>query len=119
MKSKNTDHLELFSADFDFEDRYNSLGDIDRQEIGEQEKQIKIERYKDDSRIRKSLSLWVRWVISLWLLSITVLLWLQSFGVTYLDTTIVVTLLGTTTLNILGLAFILLKGMFLSRRSGV
>lgn len=72
----------------------------------------KLERYKDNSKHRKGLIRWTKLTIMGWLMSIIIILLLQGFSFYNLDTAVLCVLLGTTTLNILGLAYIVLKGMF-------
>lgn len=85
-------------------------GDVDKQDLKEQKKSLKDDRYKKDTDLRCMLSHWVVIVDSLWLSAILViLLFNRCIG---LSDTVLLMLLGTTTINVLGLAFIILKGLF-------
>lgn len=71
-----------------------------------------VRRFEQDTRHRHTLVRWMMWVVSIWLaivLMITVfnrVLWLG------IDTPVLITLLATTTLNVLGLSRIVLGGLF-------
>lgn len=71
-----------------------------------------VDRYVQDTKERRLLSHWVIGVVSVWLGLVMLVLMLNGkCGITLSDTVLCV-LLGTTTLNILGLAYIVLKGLF-------
>lgn len=84
------------------------LQNPDKNDMEEQEK----ERFKQDTEFRKHFSNWVMSIVPTWLGLTMVLLFLTGFGCTRFSDTVVVALLTTTTANVLGLAFIVLKGMF-------
>jgi hypothetical protein len=87
-----------------------SLADIDESDIEDQK--LKSRRYRQDTDERKLLSHWVIWVVSTWL-GITVLILVLNHPLCLkLSDAVCCMLLGTTTVNILGLAFIVLKGLF-------
>ena len=71
------------------------------------------QRYSDDTKHRKKLVYWVMFVVSLWLLlGIFGFLVLYGFGCIFVEPIIIEALLVTTTANILGLPYIVLKGLF-------
>jgi len=78
-------------------------------EPSEQEK-LKNERYKSDTFDRKWLAIWAAAIVSLWLAAVLFLLFFNTHIKT--SDTVMVALLGTTTLNVLGLTYIVLKGHF-------
>lgn len=80
----------------------------DVEDIDTQEKR----RFKQDTLHRKILMYWVISVVSCWLIVVLVLLFLSGFGIVQFQPTVLVTLLATTTINVLGLAFIVLRGIF-------
>lgn len=84
-----------------------STDNFDQLDLKEQTK----ERFSKDTKLRNNLSWWVIAVDSLWLLCVIILLFLNSCCIRLSDSVLMV-LLGTTTANVLGLAFIVLKGMF-------
>lgn len=88
-------------------------GNIDRDSLEQQEK----ERYRQDTVQRRSLATWVVWVDSLWLLGVMVVVFLCGFGLMRLEASVLNVLFATTTANVLGLAYIVLEGLFKGRRS--
>lgn len=76
-----------------------------------EQKRLYNERFKTDTQWRCRLSWWVIIVDSVWLAAILLIL---TFNTSYLQLsdTVLLMLLGTTTINVLGLAFIVLKGLF-------
>jgi hypothetical protein len=85
--------------------------DVDNLDIKTQERLI-LERYEQDTKERKLLSHWVIIVVSAWLFLTVSILALNHPLCLKLGDAVCCTLLGTTTVNILGLAYIVLKGLF-------
>jgi hypothetical protein len=75
-----------------------------------QEKFLRNQRFQSDTLDRKWLAEWATAAVSLWLFS--VLLILINKVHLELSDAVIITLLGTTTLNVLGLTYIVLKGHF-------
>lgn len=73
------------------------------------------DRFEKDTRWRCRLSWWVIAVDSLWLAAVLSILALNG-GYLHLNDAVLITLLATTTANVLGLAFIVLKGLFSNGR---
>lgn len=72
-----------------------------------------IDRYKQNTEYRKNLTRWVMWTSVCWLGFVAVILVLNSsINGFVLSDAVLAVLLGTTTANVLGLALIVLKGMF-------
>jgi len=69
-------------------------------------------RYKQDTEERKLLSHWVMLVVSIWLLLVLVAVVFNKLLCFGIEPSVCLMLLGTTTVNILGLAFIVLHGLF-------
>ena len=65
-------------------------------------------RYAQDTAHRKRLITWIMWIIPVWLVAV---LLITAFGCDVSET-VKVTLLATTTINVIGLALVVLKGMF-------
>ena len=84
------------------------LQNPDKNDMEEQEK----ERFKQDTKFRKHFSNWVMWIVPIWLLLTMMLMIFTGFGLTSFSDGAIVALLTTTTANVLGLAHIVLKGMF-------
>ena len=85
-----------------------SQGDFDTMSMEDQER----ERYGQDTRFRKYLSKWVMWIVPVWLFLVILIVYLCSFGLCELTDVQMSTLLATTTANVRGRAYIVLKGMF-------
>lgn len=75
-------------------------------------------RYRQDTKERRLLSHWVIVVVSVWLFLTIAILALNRLLRFNLSDTVCCMLLGTTTANILGLAFIVLKGLFPNNTRG-
>lgn len=73
---------------------------------------LKDERYRDDTKHRKILVLWVIVLSSLWLLNVCVIMYLCGGAVFNYDTPVLITLLATTTATVLGLPLVVLRGLF-------
>ena len=73
-------------------------------------KRQKAKRYEHDTIHRKHLICWVMWIIPIWL--IAVLLITAFTSPCRVSDTVKTTLLVTTTANVIGLALVVLKGMF-------
>lgn len=69
-------------------------------------------RYNQDTQQRKTMMRWVIILISVWLLVVLVYMGLKGASIFEYETTEVVTLLSTTTANVLVLGYIVLKGLF-------
>lgn len=88
------------------------IEDIDAASLKEQEKI----RYSQDTKFRKHLTRWVMIIIPAWLYMVFQILCKCANGQWHLSDMVLSTLLATTTVNILGLANIVLKGMFLKEK---
>ena len=73
----------------------------------------RVDRYKQDTKWRDLLAKWVVWVTSIWMFTILVILLIEGFCSTFdLEKEVLITLLATTTANVLGLPLIVLRGIF-------
>lgn len=70
------------------------------------------ERYKDTSQLRRHTGYWVMIVVSQWLFVVICLVILVGLKSLELNDSVIITLLGTTTVNIIGLPYVLLKGLY-------
>lgn len=85
-----------------------------KESYDEEFKKNKSDRYRKDTIRKNNLARWVMWVISIYLLLIFVLLFIIIFMFCKpLSDVVIITLLGTTTINVLGLMYIVLKGYFI------
>lgn len=74
-----------------------------------------LERFKQDTRQRKTLVVWMIIVVSVWLAAVLVFTVFGNVWCLKIDKQVLITLLATTTINVLGLANIILKGLFGNR----
>ena len=84
------------------------FGNVDTESLKKQER----ERYEQDTRQRKSLARWVMWATSIWLFCVLFIIFFQGLGLLALSSSVLNVLLATTTVNVLGLAYIVLNGLF-------
>lgn len=87
----------------------DSLNEKEQTEI--RQSKAETQRYEEDTKNRKILAYWTFWIISLWLVAVVILL---AFN--FLPPTVYVTLLTTTTVNIIGLPAIVLHGYFTPKK---
>ncbi len=85
--------------------------DIDAYGLDLQKVKSELDRYKKDTENRDKLTSWVKWVVSIYLIIVCFILCVNSRCLCLSDV-VICTLLGTTTFNILGLMYIVLKGYF-------
>ena len=85
--------------------------DSDELDIQKELKRLEIKKFGSDITDRKWLAIWSAFVVSIWLILVVVILFLNKCFLDLSDA-VLMTLLGTTTLNILGLSFIVLRGRF-------
>lgn len=69
-------------------------------------------RYEQDTRFRKHLAHWVMYIVPVWLGCVLFIITFNNPFCFNLDSKVLITLLATTTVNVLGLAYIVLKGIF-------
>jgi hypothetical protein len=84
--------------------------DIDSAGLNMQLRYLRNERFRSDTLDRKWLAVWATLIVTSWL--IAVILILVNKDKFHLSDTVLVALLATTTLNVLGLSYIVLKGHF-------
>ncbi len=87
--------------------------DIDSESLDIQKdlKRLENNRYHSDTKDRKWLAKWTAFVVTIWLTSVLLILVFNEDKICLSDK-VLITLLGTTTLNVLGLSFIVLRGHF-------
>lgn len=68
-------------------------------------------RYSSNTKLRVELAYWAATLVSIYLL-IIILILVHNHRLIHLSNNVLMTLLGTTTLNVLGLMAIVLKGYF-------
>ncbi|MDQ4140935.1 MAG: hypothetical protein M3142_10465 [Bacteroidota bacterium] len=86
--------------------------DIDADDLIAQRRRFENQRYKEDTSHRKWLAVWTAIVVTCWLGAVLYIL-IMNDRLICLSDTVLTSLLATTTLNVLGLSFIVLRGHFL------
>jgi hypothetical protein len=80
-----------------------------KKELEDKFTKSKTKRYKANTKLRRQLAEWATAVVSVWLFLVLTILSLNDGR---LSDNVLMTLLGTTTLNVLGLMAIVLRGLF-------
>ena len=88
-----------------------SIDNADELSLKDQE----IRRFAQDTTHRKVLVCWMMWVVSLWLGAVLLITIFNGLLNLQIDNNVLITLLATTTINVLGLSRIVLNGLFGSR----
>jgi len=88
--------------------------DVDKEGLQKQKLRLENQRYEVDTADRRRLARWAKWVVGIYLIIVFSILFINktALPILNLSNTVLITLLGTTTLNILGLMYIVLKGYF-------
>lgn len=75
--------------------------------------ELENDRLRDDNKHRNSLVFWMKCVVAIWMGLVITLIFLSGFRISFhISDAVFVALLSTTTVNVLGLAYIILKGLF-------
>lgn len=72
----------------------------------------RLERYADTSSLRRRTAKWVMWIVSLWLAAVIIVLVCAGLEWVTLSNRVLIALLTTTTVNILGLPLVVLRGLY-------
>lgn len=72
----------------------------------------RLERYADTSSLRRRTAKWVMWIVSLWLAAVIIVLVCAGLEWITLSNRVLIALLTTTTVNILGLPLVVLRGLY-------
>lgn len=100
------DNIESISFAEKEEKNWTSLDQLENEY-----KSLENQRYKDDTEHRKVLSTWAGTLVSIWLVSVLLIL-TNNTNRFELSDSVLIALLGTTTLNVLGLMVIVLNDLF-------
>ena len=74
------------------------------------EKSVSLQRFAEDTKLRRELAVWTYELITAWLITTFLLLILSKcIGI---SNSVLIALLTTTTANVLGLPLVVLKGLF-------
>ena len=72
---------------------------------------------KSELELKKGICVWVKWVVSVYLIFIAYILLLLVLDEGKLESSVVIALLTTTTINILGLPYMIIKSLFPEKRN--
>lgn len=72
---------------------------------------LKKKRFQDNTKLRSRLSLWAFLILSVWIISVIVILFFNE-AVFCISDNVLITLLSTTTINIIGIVLIVMKDIF-------
>lgn len=73
---------------------------------------LELERYLQDTKHRKTFAWWIMWLDSIFLVLVLTIIVLCGLRVLFLPASVLNTLLATTTIEVIGLAYIILHGLF-------
>lgn len=109
MPSNSFSNIKIKNGDIQVLNPVEIPENVDELSLNEQKKT----RYSQDTRFRKHLAKWVMYIVPIWLALVIIIVILQGILQSFkLSDSVLITLLATTTVNVLGLAFIVLKGIF-------
>ena len=83
--------------------------------IAHQEFLLKKDDYRQNRKERKKYAKWSYWIVSAWLFWIVLLV--STSKCLHLDNSVLITLLTTTTINVLGLVFIVSRYLFPDKKT--
>lgn len=72
---------------------------------------------KSELELKKGICAWVKWVVSVYLIFIACILLLLVLNEGKLESSVVIALLTTTTINILGLPYMIIKSLFPEKKN--
>ncbi len=81
------------------------------------EKTLKNDITQQELDLKKGICAWVELVVSVYLIFIAFILLLLVFNVGKLESSVVIALLTTTTINILGLPYMIIKSLFPEKKN--
>ncbi len=71
-----------------------------------------VEDKKHKRQLQRDFAGWGKWVVSIWLIFVALLLLAHGFSFVNFSDYVLITILGTTTICVLSLCFIIIKGLF-------
>ena len=90
-----------------------------KKDINEEANKLKAISLRDQSQdvnLRKLFSYWAIILLSLWLVFVTIILWEEQRR-NGLSDTVLITLLSTTTINLISIPYIIVKNLFSKNKS--
>jgi len=86
--------------------------DIDSNDMNNQALKYQLERFGSDTHDRRWLAKWTAWTITGWLFAVMFAVLFNEKFTFHISDSVLLMLLGTTTLNVLSLSLIVLRGHF-------
>jgi hypothetical protein len=84
-----------------------------RPSAAEQKKQLENDNEQSLQKMRKEMFVWVKWCVSIYLIVVTAIILIQVFYMgRSLSDNVLIALLVTTTGNVLGLPYLIIKAIF-------
>jgi hypothetical protein len=80
-------------------------------------KELLNEITESELKLKKGICVWVKWVVSIYLIFIACILLLLVLSEGKLESSVVIALLSTTTINILGLPYMIIKSLFPEKKN--
>lgn len=81
------------------------------------EKTLKNDIIFDEIKLKSGICVWVKWIVSVYLIFIAYILLLLVLNEGKLESSVVIALLTTTTINILGLPYMIIKSLFPEKKN--
>lgn len=103
------DRINPESASFTAEDLNDA--EQDNKDLNKDIQEAELDRYKINTRLRDSLAKVFTIIIAMWLLSVVLIL-TGNFSYYHLSDSVLITLITTTTVNVLGMMLIILYDLF-------
>ena len=88
-----------------------------KNDITQQELQFKKDISQQELELKKGICAWVKWIVSVYLFFIAYILLLLVLNEGKLESSVVIALLTTTTINILGLPYLIIKSLFPEKKN--
>ena len=88
-----------------------------KKDISQQELQLKIDISKQELELKKGICVWVIRIVSVYLFFIAYILLLLVLNEGKLESSVVIALLTTTTINSLGLPYLIIKSLFPEKKN--
>ena len=88
-----------------------------KKDISQQELQLKIDISKQELELKKGICVWVIRIVSVYLFFIAYILLHLVLNEGKLESSVVIALLTTTTINILGLPYMIIKSLFPEKKN--
>lgn len=87
-----------------------------KQRLENKHAQTKIDEEEQKQELRREFATWAKWVVSIWLVFVTLVLIAVGicnyFSITLYPNTVLITLLASTTINVIALSMVIIKGLF-------